>query len=352
MFVLPSTLPGMRRLGTFAGCLLLLVLEGCLSFTTPEYVLKHRDKIQTDLKVEVDISDASSFTGDVDSVLKDIEKRLAPLPERYREKMGKIKIVDGFFGEYTLMAPFVGAYTDKDGTVFLRNADVTRFLQRVFLFPRNDTLVHEMMHSVHFREIKHWTDTGRPTPEFEYFVKAWECQYFGDVNADGELDDGDIAYVNSHAERFDANRDGLVDSADVEAISGAPYVQGRWASLRGLHVLLWMSFQQITPRPTGFASAYAKTYVWEDAAETMRYLWRLGLAPALYLRGVDREAADRAWKILDDLKRKDPLLARKVFIIVNYIAAHEEPARLSAAWTNYLNKYGGVEKVIAKATTE
>jgi len=322
------------------GCLLAVLLQGCLSFTTPEYVLRHRDRIQEQLKVNVDISDASSFTGDVDKALTDIEKQLAPLPEEYRKKIGKIKVVDGFFAHYTLMAPFVGGLTTNDGTVYVRNAGITKFLQTVFLFPRNDILVHEILHSVHFREMRQWHVTGRPSPEFEQFVKAWEYQYFGDANKDGELDDRDIAYINSHVPAFDASRDGTINSDDIELAIGSPYVQGRWASVRGVEVLLRMGLQWLVPRPRGFATAYARTYVWEDAAETKRYLWRLGLVPALYSNNVDQKDAQRAWKKFRRLQSKDPLLARKVFLVMRYIAAHERPARLSSAWTRYLKRQG------------
>jgi hypothetical protein len=322
-----------------AGCLLALLLQGCLTFTTPQHVLKHQQRIQQQLRVEVDISDASNFTGNVDSVLTEIERELSPLPANYRRKIGKIKVVDGFFAEYTLMAPFVGGYTSNDGTIFMRNADATRFLQKVFLFPKNDALIHEALHSVHFHEMKQWRANGKPSPEFGEFINAWECQYLGDVNGDGELDDRDMAYVYSHPEKFDVNHDGIIDSTDVEKLRGRPYVQGRWASLRGMQVLMWMSLQWLAPRPNGFATPYAKTYVWEDAAETKRYLWSLGLVPALYSSQTGSAAGKKAWNNYLRLKKKDPLLARKAFLVVRYIASHEDPARLSTAWTRYLSDH-------------
>jgi len=337
----PPTFPALKTLGKAAGCLLAVLAQGCLSLTTPEYVLRHRDQIQEQLKVNVDISDASSFTGDVGKVLADIEKLLAPLPEDYRKKIARIKVVDGFLAQYTLRAPFVGGFTRNDGTVFVRNANITKFLQGIFLFPRNDALIHEILHSVHFWEMRRWHATGQPSPEFAQFVKGWECQYFGDVNSDGEVDDRDVAHIERHVASFDFNRDGVISSADVELAVGKPYVQGRWASLRGVEVLLWMGFQWLAPRPAGFATPYAKTYVWEDAAETKRYLWRLGLVPALYSNDVDEKDADRAWKKFRRLKRKDPLLARKVFLVVRYIAAHEKPDRLSSVWTRYVAQQSG-----------
>jgi hypothetical protein len=352
VFASHRTLLNAKSLGRIAGCLSALLLQGCLSFTTPQYVLEHQQRIQEQLQVKVDISDASNFTGDVDKVLTEIESGLSPLPENYRRKIGTIRVVDGFFSAYTLMAPFVGGYTTNDGTVFVRNANPTRFLQKVLLFPRNDAFIHEVMHSVHFQEMNHWQATGRPSPEFRQFIKAWECQYFGDVNGDGDLDDRDMEYVSSNAEKFDANNDNIVDSVDVEAHYGRPYVQGRWVTLRGMQVLMWMSFQWLAPRPEGFATPYAKTYVWEDAAETKRFLWRLGVVPALYSSEAHDAAAKKAWNKYLRLKKKDPLLARKVFLVVRYIASHEEPTRLSTAWTRYLKEHKSESRTASAITRD
>ena len=320
-----------------AVCLLLAILSpGCLSLSTPEHVVEHRSRIKTDLNVEVDISSASSFTGDVGTVLAEIERAVAPLPPRYREKLGTIKVVDGMFFDYLLMAPFVGAFTTNDGTVYIRNANIGRFLQMVFIFQNNDTLIHELMHSVHFREMHDWQTTGEPSVEFAVFLKAWEYQYFGDVTGDGEIDDRDMAHVAAHPAEFDANGDGRIDHLDVEELVGNPYVSGNWISLKGAVVMAGMSLNMLAPRPSGFASSYAKTFVWEDAAETYRYLWGLRLVPALYSLDSTPEAREAAWERFNKLRKKDPLLARKVMLIVRYIAQHEEPHRLASAWTTYL----------------
>ena len=336
----PASTPRLKRVGSIAACLVAFFLQGCLSFTTPEHVLTHRDRIEQQLNVKVDISDASSFTGDVDRALTEIEDKLSPLPENYRRKIRKIKVSDGFFAEYTLMAPFVGGYTSSDGTVYVRNANITKFLQTLILFPRNDALVHELLHSVHFHEIRQWETAGAPSSEFGEFVRAWEYQYFGDVNGDGEIDDRDIARIDEQVAAFDFNRDGVIGSRDIELGVGRPYLEGRWVSLRGMRVLLWMGLQWLAPRPRGFATPYAKTYVWEDAAETKRYLWGMGLVPYLYSNNVDPVRARKAWEKFRRLKKKDPLLARKVFLVVRYIAAHEDPVMLSSAWTSYMEQQG------------
>jgi len=325
-----------RRRGAFVCLILAILAPGCLSLTRPDYVIKHRDAIKNDLNVNVDISDASSFTGNVDTVLKEIQRAVEPLPPRYRAKLGTIKVVDGMFFDYFLMAPFVGAFTASDGTVYVRNANVTRFLQNALIFHGSGTLVHELMHSVHFREMNDWQKTGKPSAEFAEFLKAWEYQYFGDVTGDNEIDDRDMAYIAGHPETFDINNDGKIDHLDVEEAAGAPYVQGRWLSLKGVGVLAGMSLNFLAPRPKGFASAYAKTYVWEDAAETNRYLWELGLVPALYSLDAPPQAREDAWAAFNKLRKKDPLLARKVFLVVRYVAVHEEPMKLTSAWTTYL----------------
>jgi len=324
---------------------LTLALSGCLSVRTPDYVLRHRDQLEQKLNVKIDISHASSFTGNVDRVLKEIDRQLSPLPAAYRAKIARIAVRDGFFREYMLCAPFVGAYTAKNGTVFIRNANATRFIQNALLFPGNDVLTHEVTHSVQYHEMKHWGQTGRPTPEFERLIRNWELQYLGDVNRDSEIDDIDIEFIQHHKAAFDKNRDGNVDFRDVELSRGKPYVQGNWISINGLKVFLRMSFGGLVPRPNGYPSSYAKTYVWEDAAETMRWAWSAGLLPALYSSGSESAAADKAWKRYEGLKKRDPLFARKVCLMLQYVASHEEPERLSARWVDYTRRHS----VIASA---
>ena len=323
------------RQGCYTGLEVLLLLPtvllaGCFTFRTPEHVLRQRDAIQGELQVNVDISHASSFTGDVGGALDTVREQVACLPARYRAKIGTIIVRDGFFTDYFLMSPFVAAFTTTDGTIYVRNANPTRLLQSLLLFHGNDALVHEIVHSVQFNEMHRWQQTGRPSREFAQLIRDWELQYFGDVDGNGRIDDADAACIAADTARFDPNRDGQVNHADVEAIHGQPYVQGRWASLRGMQVLLWMSFEWFTPRPKGFACPYAKTCVWEDAAETVRYAWRAGFIPALYAG--EGRAAERAWAGFARIERSDPLLARKVLLMVRYIAAHEEPGRLGAAW--------------------
>ena len=318
---------------------LMLALGGCLSLKTPDYVLRHRDQLEQKLNVKIDISHASSFTGNVDRVLNDIDRQLSPLPEAYRAKIARIAVGDGFFREYMLFAPFVGAYTAKNGTVFIRNANATGYVQSALLFPGNNVLMHEATHSVQYNEMNHWALTGHPTPEFGQLIRNWELQYFGDANRDGELDDLDAAYVQQHHEIYDSNRDGSINFRDVELARGKPYVQGNWLSANGLRVFLRMSFGGIVPRPNGYPSSYARTYVWEDAAETMRWIWSAGLLPALYSSGSESATADRAWERYQDLKKRDPLFARKVFLMVQYVAAHEKPEFLSARWVDYTRRH-------------
>ena len=312
--------------------LLALLFAGCFSFTTPQHVLRHHERIERDLKISVDISQASSFTGNVGKVLADIESQLAPLPEAYRAKIGKIVVKDGFFGGFTLLAPFVGAYTDNDGTVYIRNANTTKLLQTLLMFPGNDTLIHEVTHSVQHAELRRWDESKTLSPQFSRYIVGWEYAYFGDVNGDGELDDLDVNYIAAHTDQFDLNGDGVVDHKDVELHAGNPYVSGNWLSARGLEVLLLMGMQGITARPAGYVCNYARTYAWEDAAETCRYAWSEGYVPGLYSKETGRAAAAGAWKKYLHLKKRDPLLARKVFLTVEYIAAHEQAERLSAAW--------------------
>ena len=321
-------------------CLLALVLEGCLSISTPDYVLTRHEQLQKSLDVKIDISHASSFTGNVNSVLSDIDEQLSGLPRGYRAKIGTVMVRDGFFPEYLLLAPLVGGYTTSDGTVCIRNANITRAIQSVLLFPGNGSLIHEVTHSVQYHEMKRWEETGQPSPEFARFIKSWEFQYFGDADNDGEIDDRDVAWILEHSADYDQNKDGKVDFQDVELRVARPYVQGRWASLHGLQIFFRMSFEMFTPRPPGFACAYAKTYVWEDAAETMRYAWEAGMIPGLYSSAADAAGAALAWEKLARLRKEDPLFARKVFLAMQYIAAHEEQGRLSPAWLNYAAAHG------------
>ena len=324
---------------------LTLALSGCLSVKTPGYVLRHRDQLEQQLNVKIDISHANSFTGNVDRVLNDIDRQLSPLPAAFRAKIARIAVRDGFFREYMLLAPAVGAYTAKNGTVFIRNANATRFLQNALLFPGNDVLMHEATHSVQYYEMKHWGQTGRPTPEFARLIRNWELQYLGDANRDGEIDDLDIGWIQQHRAAFDKNKDGTVDFKDVELAYGKPYVQGNWISADGLKVFLRMSFGGIVPRPNGYPSSYAKTYVWEDAAETMRWMWSAGLLPALYSNSSESAAADKAWERYEELKKRDPLFARKVFLMLQYVAAHEKPEQLSSRWVDYTRRHSVIASV-------
>ena len=319
-----------------------MAVTGCFTLSTPDYVLKHRDQIEKQLDVKVDVSRASSFTGNVDRVLTDIEKQLAPLPQAYRKKISGITIRDGFFKDYLLLAPLVGGYTANDGTVNIRNANATGLVQSMVLLPRGDTLIHEAAHSVQYYEIRRQQRTGSFSPEFGRFIRDWEYQYLGDVNGDGELDDRDSAWVAERVDQFDCNKDGNVDFRDVELVAGKPYVEGRWASSRGIRLLLRMSFEGIIRRTRGFANSYAQTYVWEDAAETMRYAWNAGYLPTLYSGKADAKAASKAWAAYWKLKKQDPLFARKVFLVLQYVAAHEQKEALSVAWLDYTRSHAKI----------
>jgi len=308
------------------------LIGGCLRFSTPARVLEHRQAIADNLKVEIDISSASNFTGDVGSVLRHIEKNIQPLPERYREKIGTIKVVDSFLGDYLFMAPFVGGFTSNDGTIHVRNANPTRFVQAAVMFSPDGVLLHEIMHSVHQQELRHWKQEGRPTPEFAAFIRDWELLFLGDVNRDGLIDDNDTAYIEANPREYDANGDGVVNHKDVELAIGRPYVNDRWLSLQGMTVLFQMSFDWLTPRPGGYATPYARTYVWEDAAETKRWAWHRGIIPGIYSGRIDAERIQRAWDEFHKLQRSDKVLARKVFILARYIAAHEPQENLNGRW--------------------
>ena len=333
----PARTPGTSiRLLIMGACF--FSFAGCFRFSTPAHVIEHRQAIADSLRVEVDISRASNFTGDVGSTLKQIERNIEPLPERYREKIGTIKVVDGFLGDYLFMAPFVGGFTSNDGTINIRNANVTRFVQSAVLFSSDGVLVHEIMHSVHQHELRHWAEKGRPTPEFAEFIRAWELLFFGDVNRDGVIDDRDTAHIEANLREYDANGDGVVNYKDIELAIGHPYVNDRWLSLQGMTVLFQMSFDWVTPRPGGYATPYARTYVWEDAAETKRWAWSKGIIPAIYSGKVDEESIERAWNEFQKLQISDKVLARKVFILARYIAAHELQEQLNARWLNEWNR--------------
>jgi hypothetical protein len=116
--------------------------------------------------------------------------------------------------------------------------------------------------------------------------------------------------------------------------------------------MMRMSFDFVMPRPGGFASPYAKTYVWEDAAETARYAWENGLIPALYSTDAGSEKRQEAWRAFRELQQSDPLLARKTALIVRYIASHEEPRKLSAAWKQYIELQGPPPAILAKTPAQ
>lgn len=158
---------------------------------------------------------------------------------------------------------------------------------------------------------------------------------FGDLNADGLIDEEDRWVLSAAPNKFDANEDGEITYTDAALLTGAKYSFG--SALDPL-TQIEMSAGLVGYRPRSFASAYGRTAPWEDKAEVAAFAVTKGLLPHLY-RKLDPEAMDKAYQKLEQLRKKDPILARKIEILAVLFGSLENP---EARNSRFVQAYGSL----------
>jgi len=153
------------------------------------------------------------------------------------------------------------------------------------------------------------------------FCARWMAAAYGDVNADGLVDERDRQAICRDLARFDINDDGKISYEDAAALSGLTY---SFASGIDPVTQFEMTAGMFGYRPSGFASPYGRTSPWEDKAETLAYALRDGLLPALYA-GIGRQEVDRAWRRLADIRKHEPVFARKIEILALFLGSLQGP---------------------------
>ena len=271
-----------------------------------------------------------------------------------------------------LLAPMVASYTEAGrpeqyGQIFIKNKGMVGDVLGVLSGDVGLHLEHEGWHSVEYFEVQmvesfvraralndpqnifqvlsttdvvlanatatelaELTRSGELTPYVE-LVRGWMFSHFGDVNGDGKIDDEDVAFVDSNRRRFDTDGDGKITYADVARETGYSYL---WTyNPMDLRLQLGMTASlALGMHDDGFVSFQAQNFPWEDRAETVSFVAKRGLVPYLYRRASQTGRVAEARKELERIRRRDPVLARKIELIVRYIATHEEPEQLDLAW--------------------
>ena len=126
---------------------------------------------------------------------------------------------------------------------------------------------------------------------------------------------------------------GRITYADVAARTGRKYL---WAyDPMDLRLQLGLTISLVGLHDDGFVSFHAQNFPWEDRAETTSFLARRGLIPHLYRRSADGRTA-KAWKEFNRIRRRDPLLARKLELVLRYIASHEDAELMEPNWRSRL----------------
>ena len=356
------------------GLFLSACAPGCQSVNSASMSARRTD-IETRHQVDLDMSRSTPLLGDTSTTLKRIEKALEPFPKGYTAKMARINVVEDHFERWGLLAPMIGAYTEAGrpeqyGQIFIKNKSALEDVLGLFSGDTGLHLEHEGWHSVEYFEVQEiesfvrtrarnnpgnifqvlsTTDvilanaspeelvelkrSGRSTPYVD-LVRGWLFCSFGDVNDDGVIDDADVAYVDAHRDAFDADGDGRVTYADVAVRTGREYLWAYDPMDFRLQVGLTASLVA-NLHDAGFVSFHAQNFPWEDRAETVSFLADRGLVPHLYRRTTDARAA-RAWKEFNRIRRRDPLLARKLQLMIRYIASHEECQLMEANWQSHM----------------
>lgn len=87
---------------------------------------------------------------------------------------------------------------------------------------------------------------------------------FGDLNADGKVDEQDKEFLSADLERYDVNGDGQLSYHDAAETTGIKYSNGS-----GINPLtqIEMAIGALGYRPKGFASPYGRTYPWGNPSQ-------------------------------------------------------------------------------------
>lgn len=364
-------------------CLLICALlvsigsPGCRSFDSAAMGTRCAD-IENRHRVKVDLSKSTPLLGNTDRTLNRIEKALEPFPKRYTTKMAQINVVEDHIERWGLIAPLVASYTEAGrpeqyGQIFIKNKSMAEDVLGVLSGDVGLHLEHEGWHSVEYFEIRmvesfvreralndpqnifqvlsttdvvlanatptelaELTRSDELTPYVE-LVRGWMFSHFGDVNGDGALDDEDVVFVDSNRRRFDTDGDGKITYADVARETEYDYL---WTyNPMDLRLQLGMTASlALGMHDDGFVSFHAQNFPWEDRAETVNFVAKRGLVPYLYRKSSQAGRVAEAWKEFERIRRRDPVLARKIELIVRYIATHEKPELLDPAWKTFASR--------------
>ena len=353
---------------------------GCASFDT-EAVLERSEGIQRDYSVAVDVSQTSPLLGNTMNTLGRIERSLAVFPDAYRRKIAKINVVESFFDRYGLLSSGIGAYTEdeipsKYRQIFVKNKNVFEDISGALSMDVGLHIEHEAWHSVEYCEIQKlepmirarskgdlktlWDVLSRTdavlanlTPAevdqaaacastvegqrqlraYVWLIKGWLAAHFEDVDNNGVIDDADMHAVDANRMTYDADRDGRLTYADVAKRTRYHYMEQENPLDPGLQ--LGLTAGMFGFHGSGFVTFYAQNYTYEDRAEVVDRIAAWKLVPWLYRKG-DAGRTEKAWRKFHDLRKSDPVIGRKVELMVRYIALHEDPAKLNERWTKSL----------------
>ena len=171
---------------------------------------------------------------------------------------------------------------------------------------------------------------GNRAGPYVNFCARWMAAMFGDVNRDGTIDEEDRNHLTANAPGFDADGNGMIDHNDAAAHSGVAY-----SCTSGIDPItqLGMTVGLLGYKPKGFASVYGQTCPWEDKAEVLSFAIHRQLLPTLY-RKTEQSEIDKAYRQLDDIRKNDPILARKIEVLALFLGSLEESQNLNARFTN------------------
>jgi len=364
--------------------LALVFALGCASFD-PEAVRERKEGIEQTYSVAVDVSKTSPLLGNTMKTLDRIERSLEVFPEGYRRKIARINVVESFFNRYGLLSSGIGAYTEdeipeKYRQIFVKNKSLLEDITGVLAMDVGLHIEHEAWHSVEYYEIQLLEDMIRArakgnlkslwdvlsrtdevlpnlTPAevdaaavragtadgqrqlraYVWLIKGWLAAHFEDVDRNGVIDDADMHAIDVNRAKYDADKDGRLTYADVARLTKYHYMEKENPLDPGLQ--LGLTAAMFGFHGTGFVTFYAQNYTYEDRAEVVDRVAAWKLVPWLYRTG-DTARTEKAWKKLAEIRKADPVIARKVELMVRYIALHEDPARLNDRWTRTFGALG------------
>ena len=323
--------------------------------------------------VSIDITPAAAATdlvgGNSLVAVRNTRKELEVFPYRATEGVS-IHIATGLdlIGEAhsptdVLATPFVlgavqDAPGDTQGHMFVLNKGL--WLTYLDLLQPNTTmwqdphLRHELMHVIEVNALREPLLQGRPgdllaldsttldklanvdsaallagphdvvKPEqkpYLDFCARYLAAAFGDLTGDALIDDSDMRLLRASPADFDADADGILSYADAEKRTGAGY---SFAQGLAISTQLEMTAGLFGYRPAGFASPYGRTCPWEDKATVLELAVHENIFPAFYRDQPESDVA-RAFDRLHDIRRQDPVLARKIEILGIFLGNLEYP---------------------------